>query len=678
MRPLQRSWLLVIPLMGLLAGEAAAQACPDADGDGFTTCGADDDLSTLADNDCNDDLASGGAAIYPGAAELCDGIDSDCDGLSDGQDYDIGGQQGSQLPAETASHLPGGVIIPDASFGGGGTPSETLDSLAVFGLIGTISDVDVTLQILHFFREDLSIELTSPSGTVITLVDGVSSGSNFTDTVLDDEAISPVTTTAPPAGMTGNFTPVDALSAFDGEIPIGSWTLRITDNVSQLANAGALFSWSLHFTLIEPDDDDGDGWIGDCLPYGDCDDDDAATSPDAIDCPADGVDNDCDGSLDEGGDEDGDTYIDASCPSGDDCDDNNTSINPSQDFDGDGFHACEDCNDLITTIYPGAAIICGDGIDQDCSGFDEPLDFDADGYPDILCAGGTDCDDGDAGVNPGIDADGDGASACEDCNDGSSLQYPGNSEGWASAGSCDDFVDNDCDGYIDQDGVDEDSDGANACEDCDDSDPSRGPASAEICDDGIDQNCDGVDLASDQDSDGVASLACGGEDCDDDNDDNYPGNTELCDGIDQDCSAVPDDAPDLDGDGLGPCEGDCDDSDPSIFSGAPELCDEIDNNCDEVVDEGFVRDSDLDGFEDSACGGPDCDDSQPAIAPGADEDCADGIDNNCDNLLDESDPLCAQGCSCAAGGVSKAPSSSIWLLTALPALARRRRRGQVP
>ena len=75
----------LLPLLGLLAAPACVPALPDAASGDVGDSGAqaegpdlDADGYSAADGDCSDQSA----AISPGATEVCDGIDNDCDGLA--------------------------------------------------------------------------------------------------------------------------------------------------------------------------------------------------------------------------------------------------------------------------------------------------------------------------------------------------------------------------------------------------------------------------------------------------------------------------------------------------------------------------------------------------------------------------------------------------------------------
>ncbi|WP_282135440.1 MopE-related protein [Seonamhaeicola maritimus] len=355
----------------------------------------------------------------------------------------------------------------------------------------------------------------------------------------------------------------------------------------------------------------------------DCDDTESAAYPGNTEI-CDGIDNNCDGQIDEGvlstfyADTDGDGYG-----------------NPN-----DSMQACSaptgyvtdntDCDDTQAAAYPGNTEIC-DGIDNDCDGqVDEGVlstfyaDADSDGYG-----------------NPN-----DSIQAC-------------------SAPT----------GYV--------SDNT----DCDDTQAAAYPGNTEICD-GIDNNCDGqIDegvlstFYADTDGDGygdvnVTTQACSAPtgyvsdntDCDDTQAAAYPGNTEICDGIDNNCDGQVDEGvlstfyADTDGDGYGDssvttqaCTApdgyvadntDCDDTEAASNPGNAEVCDGIDNDCDGEIDEGvlstFYADSDGDGYGDinmttQACSAPsgyvddssDCDDTSASVYPGAQEIPNDGIDQDC-------------------------------------------------
>ncbi len=123
-------------------------------------------------------------------------------------------------------------------------------TLAIPGGVGTIADVNITLNITHTWDSDLEVDLVGPDGTRVNLFANVGgSGDNFTNTTLDDEAPIPITSGSPP--FSGSYRPAQSLASFDGKRASGVWTLEITDTYPSGDN-GQLNSWSLALTTVVP------------------------------------------------------------------------------------------------------------------------------------------------------------------------------------------------------------------------------------------------------------------------------------------------------------------------------------------------------------------------------------------------------------------------------------------
>lgn len=230
-------------------------------------------------------------------------------------------------------------------------------------------------------------------------------------------------------------------------------------------------------------DQDADGFTR-C--GGDCDDARPNINPAAVET-VDGIDEDCDGAIDNGtaaGDDDGDGFCEGpvcndgatagDCNDGvgvgagvfpgatelltngidDDCD--GTVDGGTTDLDGDGYAPGPmlDCDDTDPTVRPGAPELI-DGIDNDCNGLDDDtttaFDDDGDGYCEAACSDGS---------LPG------------DCDDLAATTHP-------AATELADWQDNNCNGTVDENTVnyDDDLDGyTESGGDCDDTDPQLSPA----------------------------------------------------------------------------------------------------------------------------------------------------------------------------------------------------------
>lgn len=626
----------------------------DADGDNYGNRTATQDACSRPSgyvttfNDCDDTRSN----VYPSAPEYCDGIDNDCDRQIDESAVDAtrwyrdadNDTYGNPSLSQSSCSQPLGYVSDSTDCNDSSATINAGASEYCNGLDddcdGAVDDaaIDGTTWYLDADSDgygDLSrtsLSCVAPSGYV----------SDDTDCNDHSSAVNPA------ANEVCNGIDDDCDGTIDGitATDIGTWYADSDGDGYGNAN------------VTTEECSQPPGYVG---SPDDCDDTNFDISPSALElCNL--IDDNCNGTVDEGAAGAGTWYADTDNDGFGDINNTTDACDQPQGYTDD----TTDCNDLDAATYPGAAEVPYDTVDQDCDGADL-IDVDGDTYVG-LPAGGTDCLDTDATVYPGAAELADGVdSNCDGLVDNNTDSSDDDGDGWTeSGGDCDDLdsginpgatevantVDDDCDGLIDEGTAlyDDDGDGQSESQgDCNDGDPSVSTTATEILGNGVDDDCDGLIDGGETDTDSDGYTAAGG-DCATMDGTVYPGAPELMDGIDNDCDGLVDegtDSVDDDGDGQTESDGDCDDNDASIHTGASEIPNGIDDDCDGTVDEGtMISDDDGDGFTEQ---GGDCDDNDPAAYPGAEE-IPDGRDNDCDGQVDEgTSDLDADGFSVADG-----------------------------
>jgi hypothetical protein len=335
----------------------------DADHDGFPAC----------TQDCNDS----NPAIRPGASELCNTIDDDCDGAAD---------EGTASDDDGDGFTECGGDCNDANVGV--FPGAT--------------------EICNFQDDDCD-------GAVDDGLDG--DGDGFTTCGGDCNDANP--SVRPGAAEVCDLVDNDCDQAVDEGFDADGdgFTTCAGDcrDADPLAHPGAAERCNgvdddCDLTIDEgvTSDDDGDGFT-EC--GGDCNDGASGVHPGVVEV-CNGVDDNCDG-LTDNRDLDGDGY--SACTN--------------------------DCDDAVASTHPGAVEICGDNIDNNCNGYVDDVDADLDFYPcsfdcddhnaDVHPGHADWCgdhlDNNCNGVVDDDDADGDGVPCYADCapNFGGMWRVPG-------------------------------------------------------------------------------------------------------------------------------------------------------------------------------------------------------------------------------------------------------------
>ena len=316
-------------------------------------------------DDCNDS----NPAINPGRPEILNGIDDDCDQIID-EGYNFTDRDGDRVKDWSEFHIHGTDYLDNDTDGDGLFDG---DEILIYFTNPLLADEDSDSDGRYWFEDcDDSDPLVSPDA--VEYLDGID---NDCDEEVDEDYM-------------------DTDSDSDGLPDYNEFNVHFTnpfhpDSDGDGLSDGYEIDTSSTDPLFFDADEDADGFYW----FEDCDDQDANSSPVGVEI-LDKSDNDCDGFSDEDFidlDSDGDglsdydeVHIHDTQPLNYDTDGDLLSdgdevllseTDPKSfdsDEDMDGYYWFEDCEDLDSSVNPGANEIW-DGSDQNCNSLvDEGID----------------------------------------------------------------------------------------------------------------------------------------------------------------------------------------------------------------------------------------------------------------------------------------------------------------
>ena len=361
------------------SGADAITCFADLDGDGFgtlgTTVSADEDCADAGESDLSTDCDDANPSTSPAGAEVCDGVDNDCDPSTN----ELGDVDGDGETICSGDCDDGEAAVYPAH-------PEICDDLD--------NDCDpLTDELADLDDDDRSI----CAGDCDDGDPDVYSGAPELCDGLDDDCDGVIPADESDADSDGQATCEGDCADDDPD----TWTgaAEVCDGVDNDCD-----------TSLPDDEQDGDG-DGSSPCEGDCDDADQDSYPGATEL-CDGQDNDCDSVLPA---DEQDLDLDGVPLCGDDCDDGDPDTHPEatelcdgvdndcdevlpedeRDDDGDGTSACAgDCDDADPGAAPGRQEsdldACVDYADNDCDGAVDEEDADCAAALDLDLAPGCD------------------------------------------------------------------------------------------------------------------------------------------------------------------------------------------------------------------------------------------------------------------------------------------------